>query len=212
MTIPHRFDTPMTQPAARLWHPLSVSRVGLLALCAVSAGCGHSQPFAPQHEGIDQPFSPTVPIQLTFNQGHDRRAAWLPDGTAILYSTQLGGLGDRDICLAELPSTGGRQRSLTCNLTPNGPYLTEALEPAAPATDGRLVYLAATGSIGAVTPDRQDLVMATVSDPGAYVPILQVPYTLPGRRTHGGIGQIRWLGPNRLLYLGETVDVFTPCP
>jgi len=190
-------------PPLRRW-------INLLALCTL-AGCGHSEPFTPQNFDTDQPFDPTPPVQLTLNHGHDRRAAWLPDGSAILYSTQPEGTRDHDICLAVLPPTGGRQRQLTCNLTPNGGQLTEALESAAPAADGRLAYVAATGGIGLIVPELQELSLATVADPATRMPLLGIPYTIPGRRTHGGISQLRWLSTSRLLFLAEAVTVLPLC-
>ncbi len=175
------------------------------------AGCGHSEPFTPENFGTDAPFDPTPPIQLTLNRGPDRRAAWLPDGSALLYSTQLDGTRDHDVCLAVLPPTGGRQRSLSCNLTPVGDQRTESLESAAAATDGRLAFLAASGAIGALVPSVQELSLATVADPTTRTSLLAIPYTISGRPTHGGISQLRWLGPNRLVYLGEAVNVLSLC-
>ena len=210
MTIPHRFDTPMLQPDIAVPHPPFERWINLIVLCTL-AGCGHSEPFTPGSFGTDQPFDPTPPVQLTLNHGHDRRAAWLPDGSAILYSTQPEGSRDHDICLAVLPPTGGRQRQLTCDLNPNAAQLTEALESAAPAPDGRLAYVASTGDIGLIAPELQQLSLATVADPVTRVPLLRIPYTIPGRRTHGGISQLRWLSPTRLLFLGEAVSVLPLC-
>jgi hypothetical protein len=191
-------------------HPPFERWTNLLALCTL-AGCGHSEPFTPRDFGTDQPFDPTPPIQLTFNHGHDRGAAWLPDGSAILYSTQPEGSTDHDVCLAVLPPTGGRQRQLTCDLNPNAERLTEALESAAPAADGRLAYVASTGRVGLIAPELQQLSLATVADPVTRVPLLRIPYTIPGRRTHGGISQLRWLSSNRLLFLGEAASIVTQC-
>jgi hypothetical protein len=209
MTISHRFDTPMTQPAVFARHPLR-RWVRLLALGALSS-CGHTEPFEGRDFGSDQPFDPTPPVQITLNRGHDRRAAWLPDESAILYSTQLEGRPDQDMCLAVLPPTGGRQRQLTCDLTPEAGTRSESLESAAPAADGRVAFVAATGTIGFIGPDRQDLALATVADPAARTSLLRIPYTIPGRPTHGGISQLRWLSPTRLVYLAEAVNVVTPC-
>ena len=200
----------MTQADAPAPHRWSRRLVVLLPLCA-AIGCGHSEPFDARNFDTDQPFDPTPPVQITLNHGHDRRAAWLPDGSAILYSTQLTESRDHDFCLAVLPPTGGRQRALTCNLTPNGVNLTEALESAAPAADGRLAFVAATGAIGGLVPDRQELALGSVTDPASSTRLLGVPYTIPGRRTHGGVSQVRWLSPNRLVYLGEAVNIITPC-
>jgi hypothetical protein len=200
----------MPQTAGSLRHPGPGSWFALLALCGLG-GCGHSEPFGSRDYGTDQPFDPTPPVQLTFNSGHDRRAAWLPDGSAIFYSTQFAGNTEHDICLAELPGSGGRQRSLTCSLRPGGPDITEALESAAPSPDGRLAYLSASSAIGAKIPAEQALMIGLVADPAAYTQVLSVPYTLPGRRTHSGVSQIHWLDPTHLMYLGEAMNVFQPC-
>jgi hypothetical protein len=185
---------------------------GRLIALATMAGCGHTEPFGSQDFGSDQPLVPTPPIQLTLNQGQDRWAAWLPDGSGILYSSQFAGTHDHDVCLALLPPSGGRQRQLTCSVSPNGATRTEALESAAPASDGRLAFVAASGEIGRLIPDVQQLSLGTVADPAARSSLLSIPYTIPGSRTHFGISQIRWLGPNRLVYLGEAVNIVAPCP
>jgi hypothetical protein len=89
--------------------------------------------------------------------------------------------------------------------------LTDAIESAAPASDGRLAFTAATGSVGAPTPNQQALAVGSVQDPATRRSLLSIPYTIPGGRLHGGISQLRWLGPNRLLYLGEAVVAQRPC-
>src|SRR5690349_24936361 len=102
----------------------------ILALL-VASGCGHSDPFGAERFDTDQPFNPSPPVQLTLNRGIDRRAAWLPVGSAILYSTQPQTL-DHDVCLAVLPPSAGRQRALHCALQRNGEQLTDAIKSAAP--------------------------------------------------------------------------------
>jgi hypothetical protein len=175
-------------------------------------GCGHSEPFGNSTFDTDQPFNSTPPIQLTLNRGPDRRSAWLPDGSGILYSTQLTGRSDNDVCLGELPPGGGRQRALTCDLSPTSLSLTEALESAAPLDDGRLAFVAASSPIGAITPDQQHLAIGRLNDPANRTELFPIPYTLPGRPTHGGLSQLNWLGPDRLVYLGEAVNFLAPCP
>src|SRR3954454_24519948 len=176
MTISHRFDTPMTQSAASRQHRCSGDGLVLLAIVTL-AGCGHTEPFTPGDFNTEVPFNPTPPIQLTLNRGPDRNAAWLPDGSALLYSTQLEGTRDHDVCLAVLPSTGGRQRSLTCNVTPAADQRTESLESAAAAAGGRLAFVAASGAIGALVPSIQELSVATLADPASRTPLLAIPYT-----------------------------------
>jgi hypothetical protein len=182
----------------------------LLALMG-SLGCSHTEPFGPRDFGTNQPFDPTPPLQLTLNRGPDRRAAWLPDGSAILYSTQRPATPDNDVCLASLLPSGGSQRSLTCDLSPDGVNLTEALESAAPASDGRLAFVGATSAIGALFPVREELALGSIDDPSNRSTLLVIPYTLPGRRTHSGISQVRWLSLTRIVYLAEAVTVFSPC-
>jgi hypothetical protein len=210
MTISHRFDTPMTQAGVSRQH--RYSRNGLLLLAIASlAGCGHTEPFTPGNFDTDVPFNPTPPIQLTLNRGPDRRAAWLPDGSALLYSTQLEGTRDHDVCLALLPPTGGRQRSLSCTLSPSADQRTESLESAAAAPDGRLAFIAGSSAIGALVSSVQELSLATIADPATRTSLLAIPYTISGHPIHGGISQLRWLGPNRLVYLAEAVNVYLPC-
>jgi hypothetical protein len=190
--------------------PGSGSLAGLLALVVV-AGCGHTEPFSTPATGSDQPFDATPPVRLTYNRAADRGAAWLPDGSAILYSTQPAARRDRDVCLAMLPPTGGRQRALTCDAFSSPGVLTDAIESAAPAPDGRLAFSAATGSVGAALPNVQALALGSVMDPATRRSLLSIPYSIPGGRLHGGISQLRWLGSNRLLYLGEAVVAQSPC-
>jgi hypothetical protein len=184
--------------------------VRLLALAAL-ASCSHTDPFGAQPFDRDQPFDPSPPVRLTLNRGPDRRAAWLPDGSGILYSTQLVDTREHDVCLAQLPPDGGSQRRLSCALDPNSVNLTDALESAAPATDGRLAFVAATSRIGAGAPDAQSIALATVTDPALRQSLHAIPYPISPGRIHQGVSQIHWLGPNRIVFLGEAVNVSRTC-
>jgi hypothetical protein len=185
--------------------------VGRLLALIATLGCGHTEPFSVPPFDRDQPFDPTPPVRLTLNRGPDLQPTWLPDGSGIVYSTQLLGVQGNDVCLARLPATGGSQRQLSCSLTPNSINLTDALESAAPASDGRVAFVAATSSIGAVVPDAQSIALGPVSNPATSQSLQPVPYTIPGGRLNQGVSQIRWLGPNRLVFLGEAVTVRRPC-
>jgi hypothetical protein len=200
----------MTHPEVLMKLP-EVGRAARLVVLLAALGCGHTEPFGAQRFDTDQPFNATPPIRLTLNRGPDRRAAWLPDGSAILYSTQRSDTRDNDVCLAVLPPSGGRQRSLTCDLSPTGEQLTEAIESAAPASDGRLAFAAASSNIGAVFPQTQGLVLGTLARPSVYQVLFSFPTTSAGGRLTGGISQLRWLSQNRLLYLAELVVTRRPC-
>lgn len=208
MAIGHLSDTPMTHPESLVARP-DLRR--MFAPLLLLLGCGHTEPFASIPSGTDQPFDATPPIRLTLNQGPDRGATWLPDGSGILYSAQQLGRRDRDVCFAVLPPTGGRQRQMTCDLSPAGRNLTDALESFAAAPDGRLAFLAASSSIGATSPDQQGIVLGSVDDPINYRVLQPVPYALPGDRLYGGVSQLQWLSSNRVLYLGERVLYYKAC-
>ena len=185
------------------------ARLALLLLELV--GCGHSEPFGGEHFDTDQPFVATPPVRLTLNPGPDRGAAWLTSGSTVTYSTQLLDSRDHDVCLAVLPATGGRQSALTCELVPTGAQLTEAIESAAPASDGRLGFVVASSGIGALLPLTQHLALGTVSQPTEYRTLLSLPYSSTTGRLIGGISQLHWQGEQRLIYLAELVSTRLPC-
>jgi Tol biopolymer transport system component len=126
-------------------------------LLLASLGCGHTEPFSTNPPATDVPFDMGPPARLTMNQGPDRGAAWLPDGSGILYSSQQLGRRDNDVCLALIPATGGSQRQLTCDLSPTGADSPDAIESPAPTPDGRLAFVARASRIAAITPENWTL-------------------------------------------------------
>jgi hypothetical protein len=148
---------------------------------------------------------------LTLNQGPDRGAAWLPDGSGILYSTQLLGRRDHDVCLALIPPGGGSQRDLACDLTPTGADSTDAVESPAPAPDGRLAFVAAGSRIQAIPTGSVVISISPLLRPETRSRVVALPYTLPDGTLHSGASQLRWLSPDVLLYLGERVDYRHTC-
>lgn len=200
----------MTQPA-----PAAVRRdppkLALPLVLLLLVGCGHTEPFASRPTDNAGPFDPTPPIRLTLNQGPDRGAAWLPDGSGIVYSTQQLGRGDHDVCFAMIPPGGGTQRRLICDLTPAGSRSTDAIETPAPSADGRLAFVSFESRIDAITPSAGAIALGTVTDPANRTPLQALPYTVPGERLHSGASQLRWLGSHRLVYLAERVDYHIRC-
>lgn len=190
------------------------SGFGNLRACLVLlplVGCGHTEPFSPAPTGTDQPFDIGPPARLTLNRGPDRSPAWLPDGSGILYSAQQLGRRDRDVCLALLPPGGGRQRQLTCDLTPTGADSGDALESPAPAGDGRLAFVGVVSRIGAILPNTAAISLGSVTNPTSYTRLQPVPYSLPGGPGHSGVSQLRWVASDRLLYLAQRVDYQMNC-
>jgi hypothetical protein len=182
-----------------------------VTLLITIAGCGHTDSFTSPPQGTDAPFDPTPPVRLTFNSLADRGAAWLPDGSGILYSAQQLGRTDRDVCLARLPPTGGQQVSLTCDLTGYGLDSTNAIESAAPSAEGRLAFVESSVRIGALTADNISIAVAETFDPYGARRVQSVPYTIPGEPTHTAVTALRWLSPDRLVYVAGQVAYLPPC-
>ena len=178
----------------------------------LALACGHTDPFSIPPYGTTQPFDPTPPVRLTFNQAADRGASWLPDGSGILYSAQQLGRPDADVCLAELPPDGGSQHRLVCDLAAGDANLSNAFESPAAGVDGRLAFLAANSTVGGTNPFSQALTVAAGLDGAGAAVVQRLPYTLSGEPEHGWITQIRWQGENQLLYLAGINAIRRACP
>ena len=185
-------------------------RRALLILVSL-LGCGHTEPFVAPPTGTDQPFDASPPVRLTLNLGPDRGAAWLPDGSGIVYSAQQLGRQDKDVCLAVIPPAGGSQRRLTCDLTPTGADSADAVESPAPAPDGRVAFVEFGSRIGSILPSSSAISLGSLTNPTARTRLRPLPYTIPGAPVHSGASQLRWLSPDRLLYLGERRDYHLHC-
>ncbi len=191
--------------------PAARCRLALVAAAFLTAGCGHTEPFTTPSVGSTQPFDPTPPIRITLNQAADRGASWLPDGSAILYSAEQAGRHDKDVCLAELPPTGGRQRRLVCDLSSTGSGATEAVESPVVAPDGRLAFVKSSGAIGAISPDHGAVSVAPGTDPSAGVEVQAIPYTIAGEPRHNAVRQLRWQRADRLVFVGSQWTYRVPC-
>ena len=188
------------------WAPIRT-----LGLLAVVAGCGHTDPFASPPFATDAPFDPAPPVRLTLNPLGDRGGAWLPDGSGILYSAQQIGRADHDVCLALLPPTGGRQRTLICDLSVAGVDSTNAIELPAAASDGRLTFVESSAPPDADVPLTEGIAIGPGLDPRAARKVQRIPYTIPGEPTHNHVSVLRWLDPATLGFVGGSVAVLTEC-
>lgn len=186
--------------------PLAVVGSALLAWA-----CGHTDPFSTPPFTTDQPYDPTPPAQLTLNQGADRSPSWLPDGAGIIYSSQQLGRSDADVCLAELPPTGGTQRRLICDLSRLGSDTNNAIESPVMAADGRLAFLKATSAIGGTNPFRERLAVAPGLDAANATEVQAVPYTPPGEPARSGVQALRWLDPSHLIFVGGLAAIRRAC-
>jgi hypothetical protein len=181
--------------------------VGVILL---AIGCGHTDSFTNPSQSSDQPFDAAPPVRLTLNTGSDRDAAWLPDGSGILYSAAQSSRADADVCLALLPPTGGSQRRLYCDV-PGGADLRDAIQTPAPSSDGRLAFLAAISTVNGQIPFSQAISVSPSLDPSAAIQVRTFPYTTSDGQVHRTAGELRWLSSGTLVYLGENLEARTPC-
>ena len=191
--------------------PAELCRLALAGGALLTLACGHTEPFSAPPFGTTQPFDPTLPVRLTLNESADRGASWLPDGSGILYSAQQLGRRDDDVCLAELPATGGSQRRLVCDLSGQGSDSTDAIESPVLSGEGRLAYARASGRIGAVNPVREAVAVAQGPDPVGATDVQPIPYTIPGEPRHNAVRQLRWQRADRLVFIGAHVAYRVPC-
>ncbi len=197
---------PLRQPVRAVPWPTFAAVLGATLL----PGCGHTEPFSSPPPGTDLPFDPAEPVRLTLNAGGDRTASWLPDGSGILYSTQLIFRDDRDVCLALLPPTGGAQRELWCDV-PGDRALTNVIQSPVAAPDGRLAFIAANSTVGGTNPSFEAIAVAPSLLPESAVNLRRIPYSTDQGSTHPAAGRLRWLGADRLAYLGQAVAYRFPC-
>jgi hypothetical protein len=176
----------------------------------IAWGCGHTEPFSSPPYGTDAPFDPSPPQRLTYNEAADRSPSWTPDGGGLLYSAQQTTRLDDDLCAALLPPTGGRQRALWCDV-PGGTAQTDAVEWSAVGPEGRLAFVGATGAIGGLSPVQQWIEVAATLDPAGAEMVRSFPYTPAGSTAQFTAEAIRWLDPDRLVYLGQQFSAQAVC-
>ena len=180
-------------------------------VAAALSGCDHSAPFSDPQEN-DVPFDPGPPARLTLNPAHDGNPSWLPDSSGILYSAQQLSRLDRDVCLAELPPSGGSQRRLVCDV-PGDKLTTDAIQLATGALDGRLAALSAgNGEIGGTSPVFLGIAVALTLDASNAQTVRSLPFTPAGGAPQDYAGYLHWLSDERLVYVGQRFIAQRPCP
>ncbi len=188
------------------------ARIALLT-AVLTAGCDHPAPFRPGAYVPGGPFQIGAIVRITFNPGRDRAPTWLPGGAGIVYSAERLDRLDHDHCLAELPAAGGTIRRYDCRTTAADDSI-NAFEDAAVSSDGRVAYVRAAAyrlPEPPLTPDAQALVLARLADVNDVRVLRRIAYTAPSRRIHHAVSHVGWLGPSRLVYLGESVSYPRAC-
>jgi hypothetical protein len=183
----------------------------VLSVACLSAACSHSEPFS-DSQSTSTPFDPSPPVRLTLNPAHDGNPAWLADGSGILYSARQAHRPDADVCLAELPATGGSQRQLECDV-PGTAKSTDAAQSPAVGPDGRLALLSAgNGSIGGESPVFLGIAIAPGLDASEAQTVRSLPFTPAGGVPQDYAGHLRWSTPERLIYVGQRFRTARSCP
>jgi hypothetical protein len=180
-----------------------------LVTLAILAACEHAQPFGAPPTEPQAPFTATLPRLLTFNAGADLTPAWLPDGSAFIYTFSLN-RADRDLCLGILPAEGGHQLRVICH-TPaalDGDSTNALLEPAV-GPGGALAYVRESSLLGAVAPNRRELVVASLAAPEPGRVVVTFPYTGPDGQLRDGASHVRWVGATALVYVADQVNYLT---
>ena len=179
--------------------PKDLCGLALAGTAILAIACGHTDPFDAPPYGTNQPFDATPPARLTLNTGPDRAPSWLPDGSGILYSAQQLTRSDGDVCLAELPPTGGTQDRLVCDLPPGLAAERNAAESPAGSADGRVAFVLASSSIQGVNPSRAALVVGPLLDPSKASEVQSLA-SAPGAAQRTAT-HLHWQDPGRLVYV-----------
>lgn len=167
------------------------------------AACAHSE-VSP----VEQPDNPPTgtgvwPRPLTFNTFDDRHPQWLPDGSAIIYSTERGDQQyDRDRCIALIPADGGTQIWRRCELDGRNIDTTDVFEWPSVGPDGRAVFIHTTGWRQTKKTGFPRIGLATDYDFQHSRTVRTLPFISSSGKQQVVGWTFRWTAPDQLVYLG----------
>lgn len=187
---------------------LNVSR---LALVLVVGACGHTSPFSTDEGGATEPLVPGQPAQITYSPGQDLIPAWLPDGSAFVFTAERRDRADHDRCFAFLPGGGGTISRYVCSTVAADDTLNVYDEPAFSGDSVVYVRAGTERFLPGIGPDRQSLVIAPIANPLAARLLLTIPFTTSWGATYDAISHVASLGPGRVAFIGEHVTYPRPC-
>ena len=192
------------------WRPQPVRAVTLTLLLLA---CSHGEPFGPADHAGSDPLQPTIqPLRLTYGGGSS--PAWLPDGSGFVYAypalEHSNGTDNPDLCLGILPASGGRRLASICSNSAFEAETVDVYTQPAPAPDGdRLAFL--RGLLDPVTGSGlTSLIVGPIDSLPAGTSVANNRFPGP----HGqvlGVGLLRWLDRDQLLFLGADDGTFSPC-
>jgi hypothetical protein len=175
------------------------------------AACEHTAPFRSEDNGAGGPLIPGPIAQITFSPGQDVIPAWLPDGSAFIYTAERRDRVDRDRCFAFVPDDGGSISRYVCRTSAADDSINVFEEAAIQGDSIAYVRTSTERFLPGIGPDRQELVVAAFADPNAARLLQRLPFTTPWGVTYDGVSYIGWLGTNRLVMVGDSVRYPRPC-
>ena len=193
--------------------PKDLCRLALAGGAFLVLACGHTEPFSTPPYGTNQPFDPTPPVRLTLNTGAGRgRRPGCRMAPASCTRPSSSSRPDCDVCLAELPPTRRHAAATGLRSGRAGDDTTNAIESPAPAADGRLAFLKASGLVGSPNPSGEALAVAPTLDAANAVEVQRIPYTLPGEPSHITASRAPLAGREPAGLPGRGASIYrTPC-
>jgi hypothetical protein len=184
----------------------------LWSIAALSA-CEHTAPFRSDDNGADGPLIDGPIAQITFSPGQDVTPAWLPDGSAFIYTAERRDRVDHDRCLAFVPGDGGTISRYVCRTSAADDSINVFDEAAVQGDSIAYVRASTERFLPSLGPDRQELVIAPIADPNAARVLQQIPFTTAWGATYDAISHLAWVGPggSRLAFIGEHVSYPRAC-
>jgi Tol biopolymer transport system component len=179
----------------------------------ILTSCEHTEPFRPDEGGNAGPLFPASITRLTYSLGEDVIPAWLPDGSAFVYTAERRDRADHDRCLAFMPDSGGTITRYACKTVAADDSI-NVFDQAAILGDSIAYVRASTERfLQGIGPDGQDLVVAPLADPNAVRVLQQIPFTTPWGATYDAISNVAWVGRSgqQLAFIGERVTYPRSC-
>ena len=168
-------------------------------------------PFSSGEDGSTAPLIPGQSARITYSPGQDLIPAWLPDGSAFVFTAERRDRADHDRCLAFMPSGGGTISRYVCSTVAADDTL-NVYDEAAFQGDS-IVYARASTErfLQGIGPDRQSLVIAPIANPLSARLLQTIPFTTSWGATYDAISHVASLGPGRVAFIGEHVTFPRPC-
>ncbi len=182
----------------------------LPALVLHASACSHSAPFQDPDETNQGPFSPALPVQLTYNPGPDLTPAFLPGDTLVLYSYLAGGSLTFNQCIGALPVAGGTAVSQSCPRTAAALDSTERYENPVALNDSTIVLVQSLRPRGARVDDVNLIGTAPWRTADQVTVRFEFPFPSPTGAFEISASYLSLLGGHELAYLA-VIDV-SACP